>query len=448
MASPYRIFIPLIQFILDIFTIVFLFCYFLKLQYDGTIKISLLLESHYKALLLFILSWYFISVKTGLYELSRSYFFKVLKKVFFQILFFSIIIFAVSGLKSKYLFSNNISVLFVIYLFIIVFLIHVSIIFYKNQKLSKAVFIDWNNNTINVVRYFSDVKKLINCGEFVDIPKRDNQYKYNFNELESFIKQNGIQILFFSLNGKLGKETEDAMIKLADKDFLVYIIPDSSYDFYRNLTLDYYGTTPIYSFKKHSNLWNKFFKRTFDIVLSFLFTIFILSWLIPLFSLIIKLTSKGPIFYTQERIGLNSKPFQIIKFRSMYINAEHSGPKLSSDYDPRITPIGKIMRKYRIDELPQFINVLKGDMSIVGPRPERKYFINKISKIDPSYNKLHTVKPGITSLGQVYFGYAETVEEMAQRLKYDLLYLQNDNFFFDLKIIYLTAIVVIQGKGK
>jgi lipopolysaccharide/colanic/teichoic acid biosynthesis glycosyltransferase len=132
----------------------------------------------------------------------------------------------------------------------------------------------------------------------------------------------------------------------------------------------------------------------------------------------------------------------------MKIDAEASGPKLSSDNDNRITPIGKIIRKYRIDEFPQFINVLKGDMSIVGPRPEREFFINEILKVNPKYKRLHNVKPGITSLGQVYYGYAENISEMDKRLQYDLLYLKNFSFITDIKIILLTISIVFKGKGK
>ena len=299
-----------------------------------------------------------------------------------------------------------------------------------------------------MIKHLSTERKIENFGKFIKHPIQKNQYKFEYEKINNFIEDNNIQNIFLSLNGELSKEVENILFKFSDSKYLIYIIPDFSYEFYKNSYLCYYGTSPIYYYKKKSNFLNRISKRLFDITLSLFIIIFVLSWLVPILSLIIKLTSKGPVRYKQERIGLNSKPFKIMKFRSMYIDAEYEGPKLSSESDPRITSIGKIMRKYRIDEFPQFINVLKGDMSIVGPRPERKYFIDKISQINPNYKKLHKVKPGITSIGQVYFGYAETVEEMAQRLKYDLLYLQNYNFLFDIKIIYLTMVVIIQGKGK
>jgi lipopolysaccharide/colanic/teichoic acid biosynthesis glycosyltransferase len=161
----------------------------------------------------------------------------------------------------------------------------------------------------------------------------------------------------------------------------------------------------------------------------------------------IKLTSKGPLFYSHERIGRYGKPFNIYKFRSMYVNAEKDGPELSSKTDERITPFGRLMRKSRLDEIPNFYNVLKGDMSLVGPRPERKHYIDQIVQLAPHYLHLLKVKPGITSWGQVKFGYAENVEQMTQRLKYDLIYLDNMSLYVDFKIIIYTVLTIIQRKG-
>lgn len=161
----------------------------------------------------------------------------------------------------------------------------------------------------------------------------------------------------------------------------------------------------------------------------------------------VKRDSPGPVFFRQERIGYMGKPFTIYKFRTMYVNAEEKGPLLSVENDPRITPFGVIMRKYRLDELPQFWNVLKGDMSLVGPRPERRHFIDRIVKIAPYYYLLHNVRPGITSLGMVKYGYAENVEKMVERLQYDILYYENMSLVLDITILIYTVRTVLTGKG-
>jgi exopolysaccharide biosynthesis polyprenyl glycosylphosphotransferase len=193
--------------------------------------------------------------------------------------------------------------------------------------------------------------------------------------------------------------------------------------------------------------WQFVIKRVLDVLLS---TIAIIV-LLPLYLILliaVKRSSSGPIFFTQERIGKNGVPFRIIKFRTMYTDAEKSGPQLSSSNDPRITPIGRIMRKTRMDELPQFWNVIKGDMSLVGPRPERQFYIDQIAKREPQFLQLTAVKPGITSWGQVKYGYAENVDEMVQRMKFDLLYLKNMSLALDFKILMYTILIVFKGTGK
>ena len=170
----------------------------------------------------------------------------------------------------------------------------------------------------------------------------------------------------------------------------------------------------------------------------------------PLFVYIawrVKKDSPGPVFFRQERIGYLGQPFLMYKFRSMYVDAEENGPALSSEDDPRVTPFGRIMRKYRLDELPQFWNVLKGDMSMVGPRPERKYFIDEIVKTAPYYYLLHNVRPCITSLGMVKYGYAANVDKMVERMEYDILYYENMSLTLDLTILIYTVKTVITGKG-
>ena len=181
-------------------------------------------------------------------------------------------------------------------------------------------------------------------------------------------------------------------------------------------------------------VWQQSIKRVLDIVVS-LIALVILSPVYIFTAIGIKMSSKGPVFYSHERIGMQGKPFTMHKFRSMYVDAEKDGPQLSSKSDSRITSFGRFMRKVRLDETPQFFNVIKGDMSLVGYRPERQFFIEQIIKTAPHYKLLFKVKPGITSWGQVKFGYAENVEQMIQRLKYDILYLENMSLSVDFKIL-------------
>lgn len=193
--------------------------------------------------------------------------------------------------------------------------------------------------------------------------------------------------------------------------------------------------------------WQMNMKRITDISVSII-TLILLSPVFLVTAILVKLSSDGPVFFRQTRIGLHGKPFKIIKFRSMYLGAENAGPQLSKDNDTRITPFGKFMRKTRLDEIPQFYNVLIGDMSLVGPRPERQFFIDQIMQYAPHYKHLHKVRPGITSWGQVKYGYAENVEQMLERLKYDIIYIENMSLAVDLKIMFFTIVTVIQGRGK
>ena len=194
-------------------------------------------------------------------------------------------------------------------------------------------------------------------------------------------------------------------------------------------------------------LWQMNLKRIFDVVVSALLLI-ILSPVLLYCAVRIRMSSRGDIIFKQERIGLYGRPFDILKLRSMYEGAEENGPELSFLGDKRCTPWGAFMRKWRLDEIPQFINVLQGQMSLVGPRPERQHFIDQLKQMVPNYDKILSVRPGITSWGQVKYGYASNVDEMLKRLRYDMLYVDKINIILDLKILYHTIAVLFQGKGK
>ena len=188
-------------------------------------------------------------------------------------------------------------------------------------------------------------------------------------------------------------------------------------------------------------------KRAFDIVVSVAMLV-LLSPLYFILTLLVWYSSKGPVFYRQERIGLHGLPFEIIKFRTMCVHAETETPQLSADNDPRITKVGKWMRKYRLDELPQFWNILRGDMSIVGPRPERRYFINQIEEKAPYYCMIYKIRPGLTSWGPIKVGYTDTLDKMIRRLNYDIVYIENMSLTLDIKIMFHTIGVIFNGKGQ
>ncbi len=270
----------------------------------------------------------------------------------------------------------------------------------------------------------------------------------NLDNLNLILAKNNIEEVIVALETKEHEKLSEILTILENRQVTIWGIPDL-YDFLSG-TVKMNGIYGSPLLKISNGLmpgWQENTKRLLDV----LFSLIASGIFLPVFiflAIVIKTTSKGPVIYKQERIGRFGKPFYIYKLRSMYKGAENGTPALSCTNDERITKIGRFLRKTHLDEIPQFFNVVKGDMSLVGPRPERKYYIEQITQLAPHYTHLHKLRPGITSWGQVKYGYASNVEEMLERLPFDMLYLKNISLYIDFKILIYTLLVSFRGNGK
>ena len=319
-----------------------------------------------------------------------------------------------------------------------------------------ALIVGYNPKAQNIHQTINKARGLgIDVVAYVAVKKENIGKKYEevqvVNTVENIrdvIKKFDVSEIIIALEKNEDDIVMDVLSKCEGEEVSIKIVPDL-YEIISGQarTNQIYGFPLIDIMPQLMPEWEKKIKRLMDIIISFL----ILTLTFPatlLVAIAIKLDSKGPIFFLQERMGLNGKIFKVIKFRSMIDNAEaYSGPVWSTKDDPRITRVGKFIRKTRIDEIPQMINVLKGEMSLVGPRPERPYFVEKLAKEIPLYKRRLKVRPGVTGWAQVKHKYDETIEDVKTKLRYDLFYIENMSLRMDLKILFRTIFVVITGRG-
>ena len=411
------------------------------------------------------LLWLLIYYLQGSYhEVRRMYRLKILNLTFFGSLIGTVLIFFILILDdtvSNYqMYYYSFGLLFSLqFLFsVIIRLILATVLINFLRKVGsgfRTVIIGGSEKAVSILNDLTNQKWCINTiVGYININGSDRlldnklDYLGHCDNLEILIRDHKVEEVIIAIESSDHNRIQKIITRIQDGRVKIKILPDMYELLSGSLKMtDIYGALLLQIVDDSMPIWQQALKRAMDLIISLVALIL----LIPIYitcALAVKFSSSGPIFYLQDRVGLDGRVFKIIKFRTMYLNSEEAGPQLSSTNDSRITKAGRFMRKTRLDEFPQFINVILGHMSLVGPRPERQFYIDKIMELAPQYLHLTKVRPGITSWGQVKYGYAENVEQMLDRMKFDLLYLKNRSIALDIKIMFYTIAIVLKAKGK
>lgn len=423
-------------------------------------------NAFYMGIVAIPLLWLVLYFLQGTYaDIKRMFRMKILGLTFFGTLIGSTSIFFVflldDTIQSYQHYYQSILALFVIH-FVVAFIPRIifTSIQVKQVHAGKQGFntllLGGSEKAVGIYKEIQALKKgigtrfvgFVNLNGIDKLLENELSYLGHVDDLEKVIFEYQVEEVIIALESTEHQRLSSIISRLSGTGIRIKVLPDVFDILSGSVKMsNIFGVLLLEVSPEGMPVWQRSVKRFMDISLSLIAMILLIPVYIGL-AIAVKCTSKGPIFFKQERVGLNGRAFRIIKFRTMYVNAEANGPQLSSTHDPRITRSGRVMRKARLDEFPQFFNVLKGDMSLVGPRPERQFFINQIVEREPQFLQLTTVRPGITSWGQVKYGYAENVDQMLQRMKFDLLYLKNMSLALDIKIMLYTILIIVKAKGK
>ncbi len=423
-------------------------------------------STFYEGILFIPFIWLTIYMLQGTYyDVKRLYRLKIFSYTFFSSMIGVVILFFLllldDNINSYQLYYKSIFILFLIY-FSFTFIPRIILVSYIVRRVHQ------NKSGFRTLLIGGSEKAVLIYNEIINLPKGigndfvgfvnlngvdkllESQLKYlgHVDNLDLILRNNNIEEVIIALEISDHAKLRNIISRIQGGKIKIKISPDM-YDFLLGSIKmnNLFGAMLFEVNSDYMPIGQQIIKRILDFVLSTIAIICLIPFYI-IMAIAVKLSSKGPVFFLQDRVGLDGVSFKIIKFRTMYTDAEKQGPQLSSKNDPRITKVGRYMRKLRFDEFPQFFNVLKGEMSLVGPRPERQFYIDQIIAVEPQFLQLTKVRPGITSWGQVKYGYAENVNEMLKRMKFDLLYLKNRTLALDFKIMLYTILIIVKAKGK